>query len=1347
MISNAEHSDNALLHEFFARSAACHPQRMAVEVPPGPGRAQAKKTTYAELDRWSDALARQLRTHVRGECVVAILLPRRGANLYAAQLAVLKSGAAYTCVDQAYPDERIGSIIEDAAPVALLTDSTGLARAAAFHWGKVPLVRVDETPEPADAAPSTEGPAWLSPASLAYVIYTSGTTGRPKGVLIEHRSIANLVAADRDEFQLSPADRVVQGSSPAYDSSLEETWLAFAAGATLVVMDDDAVRSGPDLVDWLRRERVTVFCPPPTLLRATGCQNPTRELPDLRLLYVGGEPLPQEIADRWAPGRLLVNGYGPTECTVTALRGAIHAGEPVHIGRPTRGLQAWVLDDSLEPVAIGQVGELCLGGVGLARAYWRRPELTAGKFIAHPRLGRLYRTGDLAHRDGNGLFFHHGRNDAQVKVRGHRIELEEIEAQLALCPGVRAAACRVQGDARHAALVAFIVPQSPAEPPPAGALRAHLAVRLPDYMVPTKFSWLRELPTTTGGKLSRAALPRIDDAENPPPPGAIAPRNPAEAWLAAAFAEVLHRKQPVSVTDDFFQDLGGDSLTAAELITLLRENPTTASLAVRDLYEARTVAGLVPRAVTPAFSPSGKPVAVPRSDGAPRWHPALATTVQLAALAAIFAPLAVLGYYFGVAGPIALARQLGLGGLVMAAPILAALSYGLYLLLSVSAAVTTKWLLIGRYRAGRTAVWSAPYLRGWMVERVVRLVPWSAVAGTEVQLAILRLLGARIGARVHLDRGIDLYQGGWDLLVIGNDVSIGRDVTLRLVELEAGDRVIGPITIGDGATLEARAGLGPDTTLEAGAYLRSWSSLPAGGRIPAQECWSGIPASPAGAAPLPPMVPTAAEVLSPWQYARSFLWLRTGIDTCLALPVAVLGGFAVNALGLQVQDMVGLVLTPTANPTAILLALATVVMVLPLSLVAKAAVIRLLDRVPEGTASRWSHTYLRAWLKIGLVEAAGDWLAGTLFWPAWLRLAGMKVGCGCEISTIMDVVPEHLEIRGGTFFADGIYLGGPLVHRGVVVFARTRLGRNNFLGNHVVIPAGQQLPDNILLGVCTVADDRTMEAGSSWFGHPPMRLPRREIVAMDRSLTHAPSAIRYWNRVFWEALRFALPAVPALTAEIWFSGVILGQARLTGPVFFWMFLPALTAGLGFTLCLLLVALKWLLLGRVRPGQHAFWSCWCSRWDFLYVAWEHLARPLLTPFSGTLLLNWYLRAMGMSIGRGVVLGPGFTQVVDPDMITIEDGATVNALFQVHTFEDRVLKIDRAHIGAGATLGMACVPLYGARIGAGTVVAAHSVIMKREHLLAGQRYEGAPTSPCPAARALSAMPVQLGRPTFR
>jgi non-ribosomal peptide synthetase-like protein len=311
-----------------------------------------------------------------------------------------------------------------------------------------------------------------------------------------------------------------------------------------------------------------------------------------------------------------------------------------------------------------------------------------------------------------------------------------------------------------------------------------------------------------------------------------------------------------------------------------------------------------------------------------------------------------------------------------------------------------------------------------------------------------------------------------------------------------------------------------------------------------------------------------------------------------------------------------------------------------------------------------------------------------------------------------------------SFFADGIYLGGPRVHRGTVTLARTRLGTNTFVGNHAVVFAGQSLPDDILLGVCTPADDAAIRKGSAWFGHPPFELPRREVVNVGRELTHEPSFVRYWNRVSWELFRFALPIVPFLVLVGWTRAVIAASGELA---FFALTLLLVTFAAAAVLPALVLALKWALLGRVRPGQHPLWSCWCSRWDFLYVAWAQHARPLLQRLEGTLLLSWYLRAIGMRIGRRVVLGPGFAQVVDPDMIAIDDEATVSAAFQAHTFEDRVLKIDHVAIGKGATLGAGTVPLYGAVIGEEAYVAPHSVVMKRERLLPRVRYEGAPTRP--------------------
>ena len=472
--------DPSLLHHFFTRSAARYPRRIAVDVPPGERRPVRHRMTYAQVDEQSDVLAANLRALVQGECIVAIFLPRDSHHLYVAQLAVMKAGAAYTCLDPSFPDEHCRFILEDTSAVALLSNRDSLGRASSLGICGCPVLDMDKLIDRKTAA-SQSPPPWLEPSSLAYVIYTSGTTGHPKGVMIEHGSVANLVGSDVERYRLTPEDRVSQNSSASYDSSVEEIWLAFAVGATLVVMDDEDVRLGPDLVQWLRREAITVLCPSPTMLRTTGCADPEGELPDLGLVYSGGEALPRDLADRWAPGRWLENGYGPTECTVTVLRERVRQKEPVTIGRPLRGNHAWVLDASGQEVPDGEEGELCIGGTGLARGYLNRPELTEEKFPTHPRLGRIYHTGDLVRRDQRGDYFFLGRIDSQVKLRGYRIELEEIESHLVQCQGVREAACRIQGDGVDRLLVAFVVPQQMAAPPCFDELEARLRDVMPAY--------------------------------------------------------------------------------------------------------------------------------------------------------------------------------------------------------------------------------------------------------------------------------------------------------------------------------------------------------------------------------------------------------------------------------------------------------------------------------------------------------------------------------------------------------------------------------------------------------------------------------------------------------------------------------------------------------------------------------------------------------------------------------------------------------------------------------------------------------------------------------------------------
>ncbi|MCX6367585.1 MAG: amino acid adenylation domain-containing protein [Armatimonadetes bacterium] len=1288
-----------MLHELFECAARTWPEAAAIDIPPSLTRPERRTLTYAELAQEVEALRAQLPPSVSGECIVAILLGRDTERLYVSQLAVLSAGAAYVCIDPSFPDEQVREILRDSSAVLLLTNTHGQARA---ERGAFPTKVFDISQ---NVAPSLSSPRWAGVRgedALAYVIYTSGTTGKPKGVLIEHQSIVNLVQSDLVEFGLGPGDRVAQGSSPAYDSSVEEIWLALASGATVVALDDDAARLGPDLVGWLQRERITVLCPPPTLLRTTGCENPEESLPLLKLLYVGGEALPRDIADRWARGRRLVNGYGPTECTVTALRGEILAGEPITIGTPVPGLQAWVLDSALNEVIDGVSGELCLGGIGLARGYHARPELTAEKFFSHPTLGRLYRTGDLVHRDPeSGAFHYHGRLDSQVKLRGYRIELEAIETYLAQCEGVREAACCVQNEGND--LVAFIVPTDATQPPDFDKLKAVLREALPSYMIPALFGVLTELPKSVGGKLKRESLPTLRRVVPRLEREMVAPRTLLEKSLLATFQETLLLSEALSLDEDFFLDLGGTSLQAAQLISRLRTDAATASLTVRDLYEARTVAALAQRVSQVALPSSGygsqqtqQQAYLPLDTDGERHTGVLQSLWLLLELT--LASFVAYGGFFKLL-PTLLSR-LGLMTVILITPLLLFLGLALYTPLAVFFAVLVKRLLIGKYTPRREPVWGDFYLRHWIVVQTARLIPWPVLVGTEFQCMALRALGSRIGQRVHLHRGVDLTQGGWDLLDIGDDVTVSQDASLRLVELENRQLVIGPISLGTGATLDVRAGVAPGGSLEAGASLAALSSLPAGKTIPAGEHWDGIPATPAGHAPPVPNITQTKPILSPLAYSLALLLAQSALWAMLALPLELLTLGAVVWVG-QESGLVAYLLVLT--------------LALPLTLLLEALAVRALGHVSEGVLSRWSLAYIPLWLKAGLVDSANEWLSGALFWPLWLRAAGMRVGRSCEISTIIDVIPELIEIGPETFFADGIYLGGPRVHRGTVTLSKVTIGTNVFLGNHVVVAGGQHLPDDILLGVCTVADDMYMASGTSWFGHPPFALPHREIVAYDRELTHNPSLLRYLNRLFWEILRFTLPVLPVLV-------VAESLRKLRDHA--WA-APLLAFAGAAVLCLAILALKWLLLGRARPGTHALWSCWCSRWDFLYVAWGVYARGTLTALEGTPMLTWYLRAMGLTLGRGVVLGSGFSQVVDPDMIEIGDGATVTAAFQAHTFEDRVLKLAKVRIGANATVANNTVPLYGAVIGEGTYIAPHSVIMKDEFLLPNQRYEGAPT----------------------
>lgn len=1317
------------LVERFAEVTRRYAERIAVEAPAGANRPERYTTTYAQLWGWADVLSAALAGISAGEeAIVAILLGRETAALYAAQIGVLKAGMAFTCLDPKFPDEHIGRILDDARPVAVVSDAAGLERLRRLgsegHAIDVDVVRASSGARPGGAAPH-------DPGRLAYVIYTSGTTGAPKGVMIEHAGLENLVDSDVEYFGLTAEDRVGQCSSPAYDSSLEESWMAFAVGATLVVLDDATVRLGPDLVEWLRRERITVLCPPPTLLRSMGCDDPANELPELRLLYVGGEALPRDLAERWSAGRWMENGYGPTECTITVTRGRVRAGEAITIGRPVRGHRAYVLDESLTAMPSGEAGELYISGSGLARGYHGLAELTAEKFPIDARRGRLYRTGDLVRERGDGELEYLGRIDGQVKLRGYRVELPAIEAELSRCAGMRAAGCRVQGEGAGQLLAAHVVPIDPARPPDLEELRGALRRVLPEYMVPARMAIVEVLPTSVGGKLDRRALPEIAAAVRRASAGEQL--SAPQERVAQAFSAALNQRVE-SVHDDFFLDLGGDSLSAVAVICELRKSGAGCAATVRDVYEARTVAGLAERlgdcretAVTPGA------LSAPR----PRGRPLLCTLLQSAwlglMLVVVSSPAAVLA---GRGVPWLLERA-GLVDSLLLLPLMGIVALLAWIPLSIAMTAIAKRVLIGRYTPGRDPVWNALYLRDWIVVSLARLIPWWLLEGTELTSVALRALGARIGRRVHIHRGVDLTGGGWDLLEIGDDVTVAQDAELRTRELSDGQLIFGRVQIDNGATIDVRAGVSPGSRVGVNGYLTPLSWLAPGEEIGGDERWDGVPAKRAGHAPVRPQV-TRGRELSQMRFAILTVTLRCGRLLAVGLAPALVSMLILAVNGTLAARVLDWIDHPPTSLGAVAFLIAVTVFPLASWLVLQALLLRFAPRVRPGVISQRSVEAMLIHFKTGVVESAGRWLSGTMFWPWWLRLAGMRIGRGCEISTIIDVVPELVQVGDESFFADGIYFCSPWRHRGTITLGRSELGPRTFLGNHAVVPGGHRWPADFFVGVSTVADVQRARADSAWFGHPPMELPRRQVIETDRRLTHSPGLVRYVNRLFWETLRLALPVVPLIGAAVWYSLLRATDASMLPQAL--VIAPLLTLGLLAGLCLVVVALKWGLLGRVKPGQHPLWSCWCSRWDFLYVAWGVWARGSLSHLQGSLLLNAVLRLFGLRIGRRVVLGPGSAQVVDPDMLEFGDDATINCHFQAHSFEDRILKVDRITVRAGATVGDNAVIFYRVSIGAGSQVLPHSVVMKGDILPAQSWIGGCPAVPIAPATLNANSPVE-------
>jgi amino acid adenylation domain-containing protein len=593
------------VHLAFAEQAERTPDAVALVA----GEEGAEQLSYGELLRRIHRLAHYLRSLGVGPETPVGLCLERSLEMVVGLLAILETGGAYVPLDPAYPRERLDHILADTALPVLVTERHLLG-----VFGEVALSRVQGVCLDADrasiaACPGTALGVPVTGEGLAYVIYTSGSTGRPKGVMVRHGSLGRFVGAARALYGLRSADRVLQFASISFDTSAEEIYPCLTAGATLVLRGDAMLRSSADFLDACRARQVTLLDLPTAYWHGLAADLISGRAgegwpPALRGVILGGERVLPERADAWSrqvgPGVSLWNTYGPTEGTIVATAYDLGSAptivdglREVPMGRPLVGARAYVLDAPLEPAPVGVPGELCLGGAGVARGYLGRPELTAERFLPDPfalEAGlRLYRTGDLVRwRPGGDLEFL-GRIDRQVKVRGFRIELGEIEAALAAHPAVREVAVLAREDTPgERRLVAYVTSPTERETTP-GELRAFLAERLPEHMVPAAFVTLAALPLTGSGKVDRRALPAPDASRPTLAADYIAPRTPAEEAVAAIWCEVLGLER-VGIHDDFY-DLGGHSLLLPQVMYRLRRD-FEVEVPLRSLAEETTVAGL-----------------------------------------------------------------------------------------------------------------------------------------------------------------------------------------------------------------------------------------------------------------------------------------------------------------------------------------------------------------------------------------------------------------------------------------------------------------------------------------------------------------------------------------------------------------------------------------------------------------------------------------------------------------------------------------------------------------------------------------------------------------------------------
>lgn len=1237
--------------------------------------------TYMDLLGRIESVAQTMRES--GICTgdrVGIRVPSGTNELYIAVLSALYRGAAYVPVDFDEPEERARLVWSEASVTAVIESGLNVR------------LRPESPPQGEYRRPTGDDDAWI--------IFTSGSTGKPKGVAISHRSAAAFVDAEASVYcvdsPLAPGDRVLAGLSVGFDASCEEMWLAWRYGACLVPAPRDVVRAGEDLGPWMAARGITAVSTVPTL----AAMWPADSLDNIRLLIFGGEACPPELTARLATeGREVWNTYGPTEATVVSTAALVDGVSPVRIGLPLRGWQLAVVDAEEQPVPWGEVGELVIGGVGLG--HYLDPEKDAEKYAPMTTLGwpRAYRSGDLVRAEMEGLVFI-GRADDQVKLAGQRIELGEVDDALSHLPNVAAGASAVHTSPDgNGILAGYLVPAAGKRIDLVEA-RAQLSEYLPGRLVPA-LAVIDELPVKTSGKVDRKALPW----PLPTDPSAAAAATTLHTdfvWLAERWTNLLG-PVPLTADSDFFA-MGGSSLTAAQLVSVLRKRYPDVSIA--DLYAHPMLSAMSShlRRLNPATE-------VERSTRpTPRWTGFL----QLPLIAGLYGIIG-LRYATGIAIVCLVLFQLGATPWVPNPPLIPTIIAWVVLFslpARALAAIVSARVLLFKVNPGIYPRGGLIHIRLWAAERIMTFCQLDSLMGTPMAPAFARAMGAEVGRHVHLD-ALPPVTG---LAAIESGASVEHDVDLAGHRLEGDQLHIGMVRIGQNARVGTRS------TLQGGAVIGDNAEIaPASvvtGIVPGNEHWAGSPLERIGASGQDwPETPESAERRSP----GTNLLYPLGLALLALLPlISILPGSALMfSLISGFEELVPALWTLAAwTPVFILITVVTYLGLL-------AGAVRLMGRLmPRGMHAVHSVPAWAAWMSGRLMSRSLITmypLYSSMLTPVWLRLLGAHVGKGVEAATV-EAIPHLTSVGDKAFLADHSLVSAKYVRHGVLRLESGNVGKKAFLGNSAILGPNQRMPSNSLVAVLSSAP-KDMPLNSLWLGNPPIELPRAA-ETVDSALTFDPPRRLKVARAAVELCRMLPMFITAWLALI--TVYVLSTLFDTYGLLVAVLLsgPALLAS-GILAALIAVGTKWLLVGRFKATERPLWSSFVWRNELADCFSEALAVPGLIRMSlGTPLLNLWLRAMGTRIGRGVWCETWW--LPEFDLIQLDKGASINrgTVLQTHLFHDRIMRLDRVHFEEGSSLGPNSIVLPGSSLGAHASVGAGSLVMRSESIPASTTWNGNP-----------------------